>query len=139
MLKRNWRYTRLLKKYEKIYKPIFIIQDNHKESDVYKTKQEVEKMLKLSKNDLFEAKKIEIHLIYFRDPRFDFCEEYDDYLERRLNTVKDALRDWSNTIDKKDRLWVQEHLLQQDIDIKETFEEKVFTQIQNFTAKFSKN
>jgi hypothetical protein len=135
MLRRNWAFNQRLKLFEKIKKPIFIIQEGIDDVKIVKTRNEVAKLLQMSGNDLWKQKKIEIKTIFYQDPQHDICESYEEYMGRRMDIVKDTLRTWSSTI--KHREWVEENLLNQDVHVKVTLEEKMLELIHSFASNFS--
>ncbi len=95
----------LLQYYAQIKEPIFEWQQSATDTEVVNRAQRHRELLKESGNSLFENDKIGVIEIYYKDPAFDYCETFDEYLTRRYDVRRDYLRNWAKKVSDNDEDW----------------------------------
>ena len=95
----------LLQYYAQVKEPIFEWQQSPTDTEVVIRAQRHKDLLQQSGSALFEEDKIGVIEIYFKDPSFDYCETFEDYLTRRYDVRRDYLRSWAKNVSDNDEQW----------------------------------
>ena len=104
----------LLAFYANVCEPILEWQQSPTDNMVYQRAQRHRDLLAQAKNGLYEAKKISVVEMYWKEG--DYVETFQEFEERRQDIRRDYLRKWAETV-SKDEIWRKRFLYNQFIDL----------------------